>query len=299
MAEPVQEHLKESADQTKAAAQSTAHAAERTKDSADRRTELAADRTVFAAERTYAAWVRTGLVALASGIGAKKLLEGVVPGWISSPRARPSSCSAPSASSPASGGSSSSAPRRRTRTCRACRPSFGRPQPISRACRARRSARRLVWGERVVGSELARLLSYTCSTEQGVRPQPLLPNPAPRSPIVGPTRLSQPEERQNRYDDDDQPDDVDDVVHGSLFDPLHLLFNGNTDGSFRAAIPTSRRRSWPRESAFPERQCVSKCSGSTSEQRRLRLAHAGTHPRDDCYVAAVERRFAVLSWRSP
>ena len=80
MAEPVQ--LKDSADQTKAAAQHTAQAAERTKDSADRRTELAADRTVFAAERTYAAWVRTGLVALASGIGARKLLEGVVPGWM-------------------------------------------------------------------------------------------------------------------------------------------------------------------------------------------------------------------------
>ena len=80
MVEPVQ--LKDSADQTKAAAQSTAQAAERTKDSADRRTELAADRTVFAAERTYAAWVRTGLVALASGIGARKLLEGVVPGWM-------------------------------------------------------------------------------------------------------------------------------------------------------------------------------------------------------------------------
>ena len=82
MAEPVREKLKDSAEQTKAAAQSTAHAAERTKDSADRRTELAADRTVFAAERTYAAWVRTGLVALASGIGARKLLEGVVPGWM-------------------------------------------------------------------------------------------------------------------------------------------------------------------------------------------------------------------------
>ena len=80
MVEPVQ--LKDSADQTKAAAQHTAQAAERTKDSADRRTELAADRTVFAAERTYAAWVRTGLVALASGIGARKLLEGIVPGWM-------------------------------------------------------------------------------------------------------------------------------------------------------------------------------------------------------------------------
>jgi inner membrane protein YidH len=49
---------------------------------ADRRTELAADRTVFAAERTYAAWVRTGLVALASGIGAKSLLEATLPQWL-------------------------------------------------------------------------------------------------------------------------------------------------------------------------------------------------------------------------
>ena len=82
MAEPAHEQIKDSASQTKAAAQRTAQAAERTKDSADRRTELAADRTVFAAERTYAAWVRTGLVALASGIGARKLLEGLVPGWL-------------------------------------------------------------------------------------------------------------------------------------------------------------------------------------------------------------------------
>ena len=82
MAESAHEQLKDSADQTKAAAQHTAQAAERTKDSADRRTELAADRTVFAAERTYAAWVRTGLASLASGIGAKKLLEGVVPDWM-------------------------------------------------------------------------------------------------------------------------------------------------------------------------------------------------------------------------
>ncbi|HEX6010250.1 MAG TPA: DUF202 domain-containing protein [Geminicoccaceae bacterium] len=47
----------------------------------DRRNELAANRTVLAAERTYAAWVCTGLAALASGIGAKKLLEGVIPEW--------------------------------------------------------------------------------------------------------------------------------------------------------------------------------------------------------------------------
>lgn len=50
--------------------------------SVDRRTDLAADRTVFAAERTYAAWVRTGLAAMASGVGAKKLLEGVIPDWM-------------------------------------------------------------------------------------------------------------------------------------------------------------------------------------------------------------------------
>jgi putative membrane protein len=54
----------------------------RMKDSAERRTELAADRTVLAAERTYAAWVRTGLAALASGVGARKLLEGVIPEWM-------------------------------------------------------------------------------------------------------------------------------------------------------------------------------------------------------------------------
>jgi len=50
-------------------------------DSADRRTQLAADRTVLAAERTYAAWVRTGLTALAAGVGAKKVLGGVLPEW--------------------------------------------------------------------------------------------------------------------------------------------------------------------------------------------------------------------------
>jgi putative membrane protein len=83
------EHAQEAAEQTQEAAEHTQEAAKETaaatvvlKDSADRRTELAADRTVFAAERTYAAWVRTGLASLASGIGAKKLLEGVVPEWM-------------------------------------------------------------------------------------------------------------------------------------------------------------------------------------------------------------------------
>ena len=82
MADEVHHDLRQTAEQTKRAAQETASAAAVTKDSADRRTELAADRTVFAAERTYAAWVRTGLVALASGIGARKLLEGIVPGGV-------------------------------------------------------------------------------------------------------------------------------------------------------------------------------------------------------------------------
>ena len=48
----------------------------------DHRNQLAADRTVLAAERTYAAWVQLGLAALAAGIGAKKLLEGVIPEWM-------------------------------------------------------------------------------------------------------------------------------------------------------------------------------------------------------------------------
>jgi putative membrane protein len=76
------ESTQEAAEHTQAAARTTATATVQLKDSADRRTELAADRTIFAAERTYAAWVRTGMAALASGIGAKKLLEGVVPEWM-------------------------------------------------------------------------------------------------------------------------------------------------------------------------------------------------------------------------
>ncbi|MGO4387739.1 YidH family protein [Microvirga sp. 2YAF29] len=76
------ENTQEAAEQTQAAAKTTAKATVQLKDSADRRTELAANRTVFAAERTYAAWVRTGLASLASGIGAQKLLEGVVPFWM-------------------------------------------------------------------------------------------------------------------------------------------------------------------------------------------------------------------------
>ncbi len=47
-----------------------------------RRTALAADRTMLAAERTYAAWVRTGLAALASGVGARAILQNVLPIWL-------------------------------------------------------------------------------------------------------------------------------------------------------------------------------------------------------------------------
>ena len=52
------------------------------KDGADRRTELASDRTALAAERTYSAWIRTGLFSLASGVGAKSVLGGLMPAWI-------------------------------------------------------------------------------------------------------------------------------------------------------------------------------------------------------------------------
>ena len=60
----------------------TKQAAAAIETSADLNTRLAADRNILAAERTYAAWVRTGLFALASAIGARALLAGVVPGWL-------------------------------------------------------------------------------------------------------------------------------------------------------------------------------------------------------------------------
>ena len=60
----------------------TKHAAAAIEESADLNTRLAADRNILAAERTYAAWVRTGLFALASGIGARALLNGVLPDWL-------------------------------------------------------------------------------------------------------------------------------------------------------------------------------------------------------------------------
>ena len=60
----------------------TKQAAAAIEESADLNTRLAADRNILAAERTYAAWVRTGLFALASGLGARALLDGVLPGWL-------------------------------------------------------------------------------------------------------------------------------------------------------------------------------------------------------------------------
>jgi putative membrane protein len=63
-------------------AQEVKHASVQIEDSAERTTRLAADRTLLAAERTYAAWVRTGLFALASGVGARALLKGLVPDWL-------------------------------------------------------------------------------------------------------------------------------------------------------------------------------------------------------------------------
>jgi len=74
--------LKDSAVQIKDSAAHMECSMARVEDSADQRTELAANRTVFAAERTYAAWVRTGLVAMASGSGAKALLTDLLPHWL-------------------------------------------------------------------------------------------------------------------------------------------------------------------------------------------------------------------------
>ncbi len=74
----VERHSRKIAD----SAQELKNSSERVEDSAERTTRLAADRTLLAAERTYAAWVRTGLFALASGIGARALLEGLLPGWL-------------------------------------------------------------------------------------------------------------------------------------------------------------------------------------------------------------------------
>ena len=79
---PGAEKLKETAVRIERGAERMARDTARMEFSADRRTELAANRTMFAAERTYAAWVRTGLVAMASGVGAKPALSGLLPDWL-------------------------------------------------------------------------------------------------------------------------------------------------------------------------------------------------------------------------
>jgi inner membrane protein YidH len=66
----------------KHSAQAVEHSADQLIDSADRRTILANDRTLLASERTYAAWVRTALAALASGVGARALMEHILPLWV-------------------------------------------------------------------------------------------------------------------------------------------------------------------------------------------------------------------------
>jgi putative membrane protein len=77
-AQAVERHSRKIADSAHELESSSAHI----EDSAERTTRLAADRKLLAAERTYAAWVRTGLFALASGIGARALLTGLMPEWL-------------------------------------------------------------------------------------------------------------------------------------------------------------------------------------------------------------------------
>ncbi len=74
----VAQHSRTIAESAKELEQSTAEI----ETSADRTTRLAADRTILAAERTYASWMRTGLFSLASGVGARALLTGVLPEWL-------------------------------------------------------------------------------------------------------------------------------------------------------------------------------------------------------------------------
>jgi inner membrane protein YidH len=73
---------RESAKQLARSAEKLEVSGERLETGDVRRTRLAADRTLLAVERTYAAWVRTGLIALASGVGAHTALAGFVPKWV-------------------------------------------------------------------------------------------------------------------------------------------------------------------------------------------------------------------------
>jgi putative membrane protein len=83
--EPIERTARTVAHQSRKVADSAAqtkNSAAAIETSADINTRLAADRNILAAERTYAAWVRTGLFALASGVGARTLLAGVLPPWL-------------------------------------------------------------------------------------------------------------------------------------------------------------------------------------------------------------------------
>jgi putative membrane protein len=81
-AEPKTHELKRQTVEIKRSAKAVEQSAGQLTDSADRRTTLSGDRTLLAAERTYAAWVRTALAALASGVGARALMHGVLPEWV-------------------------------------------------------------------------------------------------------------------------------------------------------------------------------------------------------------------------
>jgi inner membrane protein YidH len=72
-------HVAEQADKVRESAAHLERSASAVEDSIDRNTQLAANRTLLAAERTYAAWVRTALASLATGVGARAILSGVVP----------------------------------------------------------------------------------------------------------------------------------------------------------------------------------------------------------------------------
>ena len=50
---------------------------------------------------------------------------------------------------------------------------------------------------------------------------------------------------------------------------------------------------------FPREAMREQVLGLDLRAKEVTAGARRTHPRDDCYVAAVERRFAVLSWRSP
>lgn len=76
------QHLATQAAEVRQSAAHLERSATAVEESVDRNTQLAANRTVLAAERTYAAWVRTALASLASGVGARTLLAGVVPDWL-------------------------------------------------------------------------------------------------------------------------------------------------------------------------------------------------------------------------